>query len=328
LTADENQNDTPWIGGFAGSRDGWELLFQSQVGLELALLAILPFPPEQRFFSLGQIESAVDTRHIYPYVEVCYRRNTRATRSVAWKALGKHPVIGMNVHSYPQLLCPCKAGMLGIPKVGDQLIKSWEVAFHHDHFQKDGFDTFGRIFYYAATGKKILRRELRVVTWGDDGLIVLDRLIAETDLLFPEQYLSPIHLVNDRWTKNKIELTSGSLKETIHSKTRDGRRLSCPSFWASIESSLLFQFVWGQPRGLTYVPANQSNAPGYWKNCRLDMLAIRADAQQCITDSVPYEVGFFLGCGKSPRPFKAAGCGGEFFRGLVIMDGKSTVGLS
>lgn len=326
--ASRENEGVPWIGGFAGSKDGWELLFESQVGMELALLAILPFPTEQRFYSLGQIESSVDTRHIYPYVELCYRRNSRSTRSVSWKALGKHPVVGMNIHSYPELLCTSIAGMLGIPRVDDSRLRYWEVAFHHDHFQKDGFETFGRIDYYNDAKRKILRREMRVLTWGDDGIIVLDRLIAETELYFPEQYLSPIHLVNDRWTGGRLELTSGSLHEIIESEDEDGRELSCPSFWASIESTLLFQFIWGRTKGLTYIPATRPNAPRYWKNCRLDTLAIRADAQQCIPDSIPYEVGFFLGTGKSPRPFKSAGNGGELFRGLVIMDGKSNVGLS
>ncbi len=319
---------SPWVGGFSGSKDGWELLFQSQVGFELALLAILPFPNERRFYSLGQIESTVDTRHIYPYVEVCYRRNTRTTRSMSWKALGRHPVVGMSIHSRPELLCPSRAGMLGIPRVSDNPIKSWEVAFHHDHFQKDGFDTFGRIHYNDMNGKKIMRREVRIITWGEDGLIVLDRLIAETNLIFSEQYLSPVHLVNDRWTNFHLDLASGSLKERIDANNTKGRILSCPSFWACIESSLMFQFVWGAQKGLTYIPANKPNAPAYWKNCRLDMLAIRADTQQCIRDSIPYEVGFYLGTGKSPRPFKAAGDGGDFFSGLVIMDGKTTVGLN
>ena len=40
-----------------------------------------------------------------------------------------------------------------------------------------------------------------------------------------------------------------------------------------------------------------------------------------------YTVGYYLGAGKGPRPFKAAGNAGEFFKGLVIMDGKITVGL-
>jgi hypothetical protein len=42
---------------------------------------------------------------------------------------------------------------------------------------------------------------------------------------------------------------------------------------------------------------------------------------------VVYRVGFYIGTGKGPRPFKTAGTSGEFFKGLVIMDGKLTAGL-
>ena len=38
--------------------------------------------------------------------------NIRTTRSVAWKALGDHPVVGFSVHSQPELLVPVKAGFL------------------------------------------------------------------------------------------------------------------------------------------------------------------------------------------------------------------------
>ena len=74
------KNSGPWVFGFEPVHEGWELLFQSQVGFELAMLAVLPFPKEFRFFTSGQLENAVETRHIYPYVEVCYRRNVRMTR--------------------------------------------------------------------------------------------------------------------------------------------------------------------------------------------------------------------------------------------------------
>jgi hypothetical protein len=326
IQAQRQAGSVPWIFGFEPHHEGWELLFQSHVGFELAMLAVLPFPEEARFYSSGQIESAVDTRHIYPYVQVCYRRNTRTTRSVAWKALGKHPVIGLNIHSYPELMAPAKAAFLGIPQVGST-IKYWEVAFHHDTFQRDGFDTFGRIHYYGTQKQKILRRDIRIQTWGDDGLIVFDSIFAERDLYFDEQYLSPIYLVNDLWTGSKLNLTSGSLRERIDYDKSNSRILSCPAFWASIESTLLFQFIWGRTKGLMFVPGNERNAPRYWKNCRFDMLAVHFEGNAFAEGDVVYEVGYFVGAGKSPRPFKCAGTSSEFFRGLVILDGKNTIGL-
>ncbi|MBD3390606.1 MAG: hypothetical protein GF418_01180 [Chitinivibrionales bacterium] len=318
---------TPWVLGFEAHHEGWELLFQSQVGFELAMLAVLPFAKEARFYSSGQIESAVDTCQIYPYVEVCYRRNTRATRSVAWKALGKHPIVGFSVHTYPELIVPSRAAMLGIPST-EPAIKRWEVAFHADRLQREGFDTCGRILYLGADGLEVLHRDVRVLTWGDDGLLVFDQIKAAAPVRFEEQYLSNVHLANDHWTNNRLDLFSGSLRETIKTASTTGRILSCPSFWASLEAQFLFQFVWGRSKGLYFLPGNGRNAPRYWKNCRLDMLGVHVEQQECGAGETPYEVGFYVGAGKGPKPFKCAGSCGEFFKGLVIMDGKSTVGLS
>jgi hypothetical protein len=318
--------DVPWIPGFKANYEGWELFFQSQVGFELAMLAVMPFPKEHRFYSIGQIEGAIDTSHIYPYIQVCYRRNTRTTRSVAWKALSKHPIVGLNIHSYPELLVPYKANLLGIPST-DEKIKSWDVAFHYDYIKKSGFDSFGRIYYFDSLNQKVMHRDIRVLTWGDDGIVIFDRIFADKELHFQEQYLSPVYLVNDIWTKNKIILTSGSLKEIIHKERVIKRHLSCPSFWASIEGSMLFQFIWGRSKGLTYIPGNKPNAPRYWNNCRLDMLGVYIEGKKCIKGDIAYEIGYFIGAGKAPRPFKSAGNCQDFFKGIVVMDGKNTVGL-
>lgn len=324
LTNQDHQG--PWAFGFDQTHQGWELLFQSQVGFDLALLASLPFTKEQRTFSAGQIENAVDTRHIYPFVEVCYRRNIRSTRSVAWKAIGNHPLIGFNVHNQIELVAPFKAALLGIPSTGTA-VKSWVVAFHQDRFQRDGFDTSGRILYFDADGTQILHRDIRVMTWGEEGLVVLDTIVADTALAIHEQYLSPVYLVNDHWTQNKLDFCSGSLRETINSSNKKFREINCPSFWASIENHLLFQFLWGRSKGLYFLPGGERNAPPYWKNCRVDMLAVHVEAQQVQTGTAFYKVGFYIGAGKGPRPFKSAGTAGEFYKGLVIMDGKNTVGL-
>ncbi len=322
----ENREEGPWVFGFNQNHEGWELLFQTQTGVELALLAALPFNMEQRTFSAGQVENAINTRHIYPYTEVCYRRNVRTTRSMAWKALGDHPLAGINIHSKPELVAPFRAALFGIPSVSDT-VKSWKVLHHKDRFQRDGFDTSGKVCYFNTAGKNVISREMRVLTWGDEGFIVLDRITAQSHFHVHEQYLSPVYLVNDFWTDNNLELNTGSLKETFSAFQRKFREVSCPSFWASIDNHLMFQFVWKRTKGLHYLPGGEKNAPPYWKNCRLDMLGIHVEPLEVKEGTVFYEVGFYIGTGKGPRPFKSSGTAQEYFKGLVIMDGKNTVGL-
>lgn len=315
-----------WVEGFPKSNEGWSLLFKSQPALELALLSILPFPKEQKFYTMGQIENAVDTRQIYPYVEVAYRRNVRTTRSIAWKALGNHPLISLNIHSYPELLVPLTANMLGIPR-SKPSIKYWETAHHEDNLKKHGFDSFGRINYYGEFNQLIMHREIRALAWGDDGLIVFDRITADSELSIPDQYLSPVYLTNDIWTNNTLKIMSGSLKETIYSVDNSKRPINCPAFWLSVEDRLLFQFIWNRTKGLTFIPGYEKNAPAFWKNGTLDTLGTHVEESSFNKNEVIYENGFFIGSGKSPRPFKSHGIGKEFFKGIVIMDGKETVGL-
>jgi hypothetical protein len=316
----------PWVFGLEPGSDGWDLMFQSTVGFELALLACLPFPSGDENQAEERNEFSVDTRDIFPYVEVCYRRNFRTTRSVAWKALGDHPMIGFAAHSQPELLVPVKAGLLGIPQLRDRL-QSWNTACHTDRPARDGFDTCGRIRYYNGAGAQLLHRDVRVVTWGDEGMIVLDEITADAPVIVEEQYLSPLFLVNDHWTGGSLEFFSGSLHETFRASEYGGREVQCPSFWASIGTHLLFQLVWGRTKGLYYLPAEERNAPPLWKNCRLDRLAVRVEARTANAGDAVYRVGFYIGTGKGPRPLKTTGSAGEFFKGLVIMDGRLTVGL-
>jgi hypothetical protein len=320
------EGEGPWVFGLEQQYDGWELLFQSSAGLGLALLAALPFAGEHPTLATAQTETGVDTRHIYPYVEVCYRRNIRTTRSMAWKAIGGHPIIGFSVHSQPELLVPVRAGLLGIPHA-DPHVHGWDVAFHHDRIVREGFSTWGRIRYYSDRGVMGLHRDVRVLTWGDEGLVIFDEIIADTPLSFHEQYLSPVYLVNDHWTGNALECYSGSLRETFDASERRQRVVQCPSYWASIGTHMVFQFIWGLTKGLYYVPASGRNAPGVWKNCRLDTLAVHVEQKDVEAGASPYRVGFFIGTGKGPRPFKTSGTAGEFFKGLVVMDGKLTIGL-
>jgi hypothetical protein len=316
----------PWVFGLAQGRDGWDLMFQSSVGFELTLLACLPFSSCNDSAATEKADTSIDTRTIYPYVEVCYRRNIRTTRSVAWKALGNHPVVGFAVHSQPELLVPVKAGLLGIPLLRDRLL-SWDTAFHRDRPSRDGFDSCGRIRYYNGAGERLLHRDVRVVTWGEEGMIVLDEITADAPVVLEEQYLSPLFLVNDHWTGGRLDCFSGSLHETFRSSEYGGREVQCPSYWASIGTHLLFQLVWGRAKGLYYLPATERNAPALWKNCRLDRLAVRVEPCAAGAGDVVYRVGFYIGTGKSPRRFKSTGTAGEFFKGIVIMDGKQTVGL-
>lgn len=324
---EELAGQTPWVYGLKSARDGWGLLFQSQVGFEMALLAALPVPDcTKRVSTPGQIESAVDTRRIYPFVEICYRRNTRTTRSVAWKALGQHPAVSLTLHDAPELTVAGRASLIGVPEVSPQ-IKGWTTLYHNDRFHRDGFETWGRIAYRGGSGAVLLRRDVRVVTWGDDGLLVLDEIVATQDVTVAEQYLSPLYVVNDCWTGGQVQLSSGSLQELIVGGEGRGRPMSCPAHWASVNHVLLVQPVWGQTKGLTYVPSGGRNAPPYWKNCRLDMLAMHVDSARVAAGERVYRSCMFIGAGKGPRAFKCSGTVGELFRGLVIMDGKNTLGL-
>ncbi|MBN1130834.1 MAG: hypothetical protein JXA71_17735 [Chitinispirillaceae bacterium] len=326
LIASTENGSGPWVLGLEQGRDGWDLMFQSAAGLELALLACLPFSANGENKAAEKNDASIDTRTSYPYVEVCYRRNIRTTRSVAWKALGGHPIIGFAAHSQPELVAPVKAGLLGIPALRDRL-QSWDTVFHRDRPSRDGFDTSGRIRYYNDAGARLLHRDIRIVTWGDEGLLVLDEIIADAPVTLEEHYLSPLYLVNDHWTGGHLDLTSGSLHETFRATDYGRREVQCPSFWACIGTHLLFQLVWGRSKGIYYLPAEKRNAPPLWKNCRLDRLAVRVEAGMAAAGDTVYRTGFYVGTGKSPRPFKSTGTAGEFFKGLVIMDGKLTVGL-
>jgi len=324
------QHDThhgPWVHGLESGNSGWVLLFQSMVGFELSLLAILPErTPRTHLYSPGYIENAVDTRRIHPYVEVCYRRNTRSTRSVAWRALADHPIIGLITHDMPELLVPGKAALLGIP-AAEKPVRAWEVLYHNDRLRRDGFDSAGRVRYYDEEGEGIFTRDVRVVTWGDDGLMICDEIVAMQQVTIPEQMLMPVYLVNDHWTGKGLHLSSGSLQETFASGLSRGRPVSCPTYWASIEQVLLLQLVWGRRKGLTYQPSFGRNAPPYWHNCRLDSIGVHVDFHEASAGQTIHKVCLYLGGGKSPRPLKCSGEPGPFFRGLVIMDGKNTLGL-
>ncbi|MCL2182670.1 MAG: hypothetical protein FWB85_04285 [Chitinispirillia bacterium] len=327
MDASLESGKTPWVIGFEPSHDGWELFFQSQVGAELALLACLPFTKEYRSYTAGQVENAIDTRQIYPYVEICYRRNVRTTRSVAWKAIGGHPMAGLNLHSSPELIAPFKAALLGMPSVSDP-VKSAEVLFHNDGTHRDGFDTYGRIVYFGASGRRVLTRDVRIITCTEEGLIVFDKITADVDLQVNEHYLSPLYIVNDHWTSGNIDVVSGPLKEAVSFEQRQFREITCPLPWANVNNQLLYQYIWGRTKGLCYLPGGERNAPPYWKNCRLDMLATRVDPADVKAGDTVYSNGFYVGGGKGPRLlFKTVGNPGEFFKGVVVMDGRNNIEL-
>lgn len=315
----------PWVFNLSNSHDGWDLFYQSQVGFDLAMLTILQVQNDYHLFTPGQMENAIDTRQVYPYIEICYRRNMRTTRSFAWKALNGHPLIGFNIHAAPELVYNGRAHLLGAPTARDRIQRS-VVAFHTDRITKDGFETNGQILYIDFNNEVVLKREVRVLTWGDEGLCVFDLITSEKQISLGEQFLSTLHLVNDQWTGGHIKFTSGSLREIIPAD-KSSRELSCPSYWASVKDYLMFQLIYGRNKGLIYLPAKERNTPHYWKNCRIDTLALRVDAAQFEPGDEVYRVGYYLGTGKGPRPFKVSGEAGRFFRGLVIMDGKNTIGL-
>jgi hypothetical protein len=90
---------------------------------------------------------------------------------------------------------------------------------------------------------------------------------------------------------------------------------------------MVFQLIWGRTKGIYYIPAGARNTPGIWKNCRIDTVAVHVEQRELSPGDVAHRIGFFIGTGKGPRTFKTSGAAGEFFKGLVVMDGKQTIGL-
>lgn len=326
-TAYEGTTTGQWVPGFSAVHEGWELLFQSDVGFGLSLLALLPFGEQLRHYSPGHVDASINTHTNFGFVELCYARNTQTSRSVAWKAIGDHPIVCINVHSSPELVVPHNAAGLGIPKTTPG-ITAWHVTFHNDAYRSDGFDTYGEIIYTGADAARLLQRHIRILTWGEDGIVVLDRIFACAEVSFHEQHLSGFFITNDEMTGNRIHIQSGSLTDVFDASTHTTRAVDCPSFWASLQQRFLFQFVWGRNKGLCYLPSGTRNCPAYWKNCRVDTLAIRSESRRAHPGECVYQAGYFAGAGKTPRGFKSSGNAGAFFKGLVIMDGKQTVGIA
>ena len=312
----DQENQGPWVFGLEQNHEGWELLFQSQVGLELSLLACLPLSKEQRNFSPGQIENAVDTRHIYPYVEVCYRRNIRSIRSVAWKAIGNH-LIGFNIHSKPELIAQFKHHFS--VSIRGKCNKILEVAFTRTNFFVMVL-TPGKDQLFRFAWKKIFTRYTGA--WGEDGMIVLDRIAADSPAFIHEQYLSPVYLVNDHWTNNNLEfLSSLRVFQFIQRKFRE---VNCPSFWASVEA-VCFQFVWDVP-GIYYLPGGEKNAHRSGKTAELTCWQCMWSSSQ-LNLVICFIRSDFISARKRPQAFQVRRISRRVFRGLVIMDGKITMGL-
>ena len=50
------------------------------------------------------------------------------------------------------------------------------------------------------------------------------------------------------------------------------------------------------------------------KTARVDMLAVHVESKDISAGETMYQVGFYIGAGKGPRPFKSAGNAGDFLR--------------
>jgi len=153
------------------------------------------------------IENAVDTRHIYPYVEVCYRRNVRMTRSVAWKALGNHPTIGLNVHSYPSSWCSTGPRFSAFRKRATTL-SNGKSCFITTGRKKTASTPWPDHVFQCRRRENLAPRP-RVVTWAKTGLFVFDKIVAEKDVIMEDQYLSSIHIVKRLLDKHKIDFLPG-----------------------------------------------------------------------------------------------------------------------
>jgi len=155
---------------------------------------------------------------------------------------------------------PYKADLLGIPSLSDH-IKHWEVVFHNDYFQKDGFDSSGRIHYYNKNGGAAAAQGHPGTYWGDDGLMVFDRIFAEKDYKGRGAYLSPLYLVNDFWTKNRIDFAAAPCANRLPRPRKSSAKSVVPRFGPASKTALLFQFVWGRDQRPYLFTAGKTQRP-------------------------------------------------------------------
>jgi hypothetical protein len=183
------------------------------------------------------------------------------------------------------------------------------------------------MIYQSPGGMQYLSREIRAFTWEDEGLLIFDRLVALCDLEIEMEEACPLYLVNDDITGNRINIISGSLEESLKGPGEFPEDHVMPNSWVIIEDSMLYQLFWGVEKGIIYRDETEKREPAFWKNVRMDKVFVKTRPAKFKASQTVRQFGLYVGLGKIPRRFIVNGTAGEFFKGLILMEGKNTMAL-
>ncbi len=318
--------DGRFIPGLPPTQGGWGLTYESQIGFELALLALTPFPDDLIVPSPGRFERAQEANNKFPYVQTLIRRNGKTFRSFTWKNLHGRPTASFVLQSNPLLVGIAPDSLVGRIRLQNQKLTP-RVLFHQEETFREGFETSGKIVYHNAAGGAVLSREMRILTWTEEGLLIFDRLKALCDVRLEREDACPLYIVNDEITGNRVNFVSGSLEESAAGPGDEVIEHVMPNNWVVVEDSVLYQLFWGAEKGLVYRDETERNQPPYWKNLRMDSIFFRVKPGQYAAGRTIRQLGIYVGAGKNPKRFKINGQAETFFHGLILMEGKNTLAL-
>jgi hypothetical protein len=315
-----------FIPGMPSTQGGWGLLFESQIGFELALLYLTPFGDDFTIPIPGRFERALDANEKFSYVQTMVRRNGKTLRTFTWNNLLGLPTASVVPQGLPMLVGIATDSLIGKLKLRDTKLIA-EVKHHQEEIFREGFETSGIITYKSREGVLLLSRELRVFTWDNEGMLLFDRLTTHQSIDLEWEEAAPLYIVNDEITGNRINIVSGSLEETILGPGEKKQNIVLPNQWVVIEDNILYQVFWGMEKGLVYRDETERKEPSYWKNLRMDKVFIRPNPGKYEADQVVRQYGLYVGLGKGRRWFKINGKAGKFFKGLILIEGKNTLAL-
>ena len=317
--------DGRFVPGMPLTSGGWGLTFESQIGFELAMLYFTPFADDLIIPSAGRFEKAQEDNQNFPYVQTMSRRTGKTFRAFTWNNLHGHPTASIVAQTNPFLTGIAPDNLIGNIEIEGQRILP-KVLYHHEETFREGFETSGKITY-CNRKQEFLSRELRVYTWAEEGLLIFDRLTALCDLELKKEEACPLYLVNDEITNNRINIISGSLEESIPGPGEHAVDHVMPNSWVVIEDIMLYQIFWGMEKGIIYHDEIEKNETQYWKSIRMDKLFIRPKPGKYEKNQIIRQFGLYVGLGKSPKRFKVNGTPGDFFKGLILIEGKRTMAL-
>jgi len=322
----DDSSCTPFVTGLLPGKGGWNLYWQSFVAFDLALLIVTPDSPLKTTTptkTVG-IEVPLGLKNYYRYAQICMRRSTKSTASVSWNTLSNHPIVGYVNHSLPFHTLAIEHNLLQAPLISESRMLT-RVCFHHDKITRDGFDCWATLSYHSVDSAEVfISRQVRIRTLAEDGLFIFDSAVAHKPLTLKKQLFWQLHIVNDYPTAERLCVQSGSLEQQVKAIPTVQTTTHLPMNWATINEYLLYQVFWGETNGMCYQRNFKPNRPAYWNNCSVDMLGVQLPEKKYAAGEKVFQKGLFIGTGKNPRPFKVSKEHGKFFKGLVVIDGKTT----